>query len=154
MEINKLKQRPDLGENTNLGKAYLQFETLLSEIIKKRLPGTIVFSINRDIDEINSILFPGNELRKQIKKRQARILKLIEKERKLVPKNYYRNLWLAVGMSAFGIPIGFALAESIGNMAFIGIGLPIGLAIGIAVVTSLDKKALKEGRQLDIEIKF
>jgi hypothetical protein len=39
-------------------------------------------------------------------------------------------------------------------MAFLGVGLPIGMAIGLAVGTGMDKKALAEGRQIDIEIKY
>ena len=90
---------------------------------------------------------------KQIKKSQARIIKLIEKEHKLVTKNHYRNTWLAVGMSAFGIPLGAAFGASLGNMAFIGIGIPVGMAIGIAIGTGMDKKAFEEGKQIDLELK-
>lgn len=32
--------------------------------------------------------------------------------------------------------------------------IPIGLAIGMAVGTGMDKKALEEGRQIDLEIKY
>lgn len=56
-------------------------------------------------------------------------------------------------MTAFGIPLGVAYGSITGNMAFIGIGLPIGMALGIAVGTGMDKKAMKEGRQLDIKVK-
>ena len=85
---------------------------------------------------------------------EFRILKLIEKEQKLVPKNIYRNRWLAIGMSAFGIPFGVAFGISLGNMAFLAIGLPLGMAIGIAVGTDLDKKALKNGKQIDVCPKY
>jgi hypothetical protein len=71
----------------------------------------------------------------------------------VVPKNHYRNQWLALGMATFGIPFGVALGMSLGNMALLGIGLPIGLAVGIAVGSGMDKKAFEEGRQLDVEIK-
>lgn len=154
MRINELKQRPDIDKNTKLSRLYLQLEKLLSELIKKELTDKIIVSINIDIEEINSISNSGNELRKQIKKKQTRIIKSIEKELKLVPKNYYRNLWLAVGMAAFGIPLGVAFGVGLGNMAFLGIGLPLGLALGIAIGTIMDNKAFKEGRQLDIEIKY
>ncbi len=77
----------------------------------------------------------------------------MEKELKIVPRNYYRTTWMVIGMAAFGIPMGAAFGASLGNMAFIGIGLPIGMAIGISVGMGMDKKALKEGRQLDLEIK-
>jgi hypothetical protein len=89
-------------------------------------------------------------LRKHIRKTQSGILKLIEKELKLVTKNHYRKTWLAVGMAAFGIPLGVAFGTSIGNMGLLGIGLPIGMAIG----SGMDKKAVESGRQLDLEIKY
>jgi hypothetical protein len=89
-----------------------------------------------------------------IKQKQTKIIKLLEKELKIVPKNYYRNIWLAVGMSVFGLPIGVAFGVSIGNMGLLAIGLPIGMAIGTLVGSRMDKKAFEENRQLDIEIKY
>ena len=53
----------------------------------------------------------------------------------------------------FLIPFGVLFGTSLGNMGFIGIGIPIGMAIGIAIGTSMDKKAFDEGKQLDIEFK-
>jgi len=35
----------------------------------------------------------------------------------------------------------------------LGIGLPIGMAIGVKVGSNMDKKAFNEGRQLDFEVK-
>ncbi len=97
--------------------------------------------INTGIDQINSFSEPEKELRKQIRKTQSGILKLIERELKLVTKNHYRNTWLAVGMAAFGIPLGVAFGISIGNMGLLGIGLPIGMVIGMAVGSVMDKKS-------------
>lgn len=77
---------------------------------------------------------------------------MLEKEHKIVPKNYYQSLWMLLGMAAFGLPIGAAFGASIGNMAFLSIGLPIGMVIGLAMGAGMDKKALKEGRQLDVEV--
>ena len=153
MEIQELKKRPGIEQNIKLYKAYTQFNTLLAELRKKSLPKEIVTSINEGIDHLNSISEPEKELRLQIKVVQTRILKLIEKKLKLVPKNHYRNTWLAVGMSVIGLPIGVVFGASLGNMAFLGLGLPIGMAMGIAVGSGMDKKALKEGRQIDFEIK-
>jgi hypothetical protein len=123
------------------------------ELRTKELPNETINSINDGIDQINSVSESEKVLRRQINKTQSRIIKLIEKEHKLVTKNHYRNTWLAVGMAAFGIPLGVAFGASLGNMAFLGIGLPIGMAIGIAVGTGMDKKAFEEGRQIDLEIK-
>ena len=153
MEIKELKKRPSMDQNKKLISAYAQFDQLLTELKKKELPEEIVKSINNGIDQINSVSESENELRKQIRKTQSGILKLIEKELKLVTKNHYRNTWLALGMAAFGIPLGVAFGTSSGNMGLIGIGLPIGMVIGMAVGSDLDKKAVKSGRQLDVEIK-
>lgn len=93
-------------------------------------------------------------MRRINRKTQSRSIKLIEKELKIVTKNNNRNTWLAIGMSAFGIPLGVAFGTSLGNMGFIGIGLPIGMAIGIVIGTGMDKRSFEEGRQLDLEIKY
>ena len=153
MKLHELNHRPD-NEDFKLNGIYSQFTKLLIELEKRELPDEIVISINSDIDEINSITNIGTELRKQIKQRLQRIIKLLEKDLKLVPRNYYRNIWMAKGMAVFGIPMGAAFGTSLGNMAYLGIGLPIGLAIGLGFGIGMDKKALKEGRQLDIEIKY
>ncbi len=154
MKINELNQKQNFEPKVKLQEIYIQFEKLLVELRKRDLPDGLVLSINNDIEEINATFSSDSELKKTIKKRQRRILKLLEKDYKLVPKNYYRNLWLGLGMSAFGIPIGVAIGTSTGNMAFLGIGLPIGLAIGISVGSGMDKKAFDENRQLDVDLKF
>jgi hypothetical protein len=153
MNIIKLHINPEIENNIKLKEKYFQFEKLLVELRKKELPEEIVASVNQDIDNLNSFSGSGDELRKLITKKQTGILKVLEKELKLVPKNHYRNLWMVLGMSVFGIPMGVAFGASLGNMAFLGIGLPIGMVIGIAMGTGMDKKAHNEGRQIDMEIK-
>ena len=92
---------------------------------KKELPNEIINSVISDIEEVNSFTKSEKVLRNLIRITQSRIIKLIEKELKLVTKNHYRNIWLAIGMPIFGI----------------------------AISTGLDKKACEERRQLDLEIK-
>ena len=58
---------------------------------------------------------------------------------------------MALGMAAFGVPLGVAFGTSLDDMSFLAIGLPIGMVIGLAVGSGMDKKALEEGRQLDVE---
>lgn len=154
MDIIELKDRAGIIEDVKLNNVYVQFKTLLGELRKKTLPGNITESINADINAIDASTATGNDLKKIIKQKQTAIIKLVEKELKIVPKAYYRNLWLAVGMSAFGLPIGVVFGLSMGNMGLLAIGLPIGMAIGIGVGTSMDNKAAAEGRQLDVEIKY
>ncbi|MBK5195311.1 MAG: hypothetical protein JJE08_04650 [Proteiniphilum sp.] len=152
MEINELKKRAAIDQNKRLTDSYVQFDKLLTELRKRELPDEVVQSINTGIDLINPPSGSEEEWRKQIRKTQSDILRLIEKELKLVPKNHYRNIWLALGLAAFGIPLGVVFGVSLGNMAFLAIGLPFGISIGLALGSGLDKKALEEGRQLDVEI--
>jgi len=152
MEINELKKRDGIDSNKKLAELYVQFGKLLSELRKRDLPDEVVQSINTNIDLIDPDSGTEEELRKQLRHTQADILRQIEKELKLVPKNHYRNIWLALGIAAFGVPLGVAFGASLGNMAFIGIGMAMGIPIGLAIGTGLDKKAADEGRQLDVEI--
>lgn len=154
MQIHELKERPEIQSNRRLNNLYVQFRNLLDELRKKQLNDTVIQSVNSKIDELNSTSVPDDELRKIVRKKQSCILKSVEKAHKIVPKNYYRNIWLAVGMAAFGLPLGTALGVAVGNMGLLGAGLPIGMVLGMAVGTGMDKKAMKEGRQLNIEIKY
>ena len=153
-KLTELKERQNIADNVKLNRIYVQFGELLKEVDKKTLPPQTIESINKDIEELNAVAVESNDLTKLVKQKQTKIIKALEKEHKIVPKNYYRNLWLALGMAAFGMPLGVAFGVSMGNMGLIGIGLPIGMAIGIAVGLSLDKKALGENRQLNVEIKY
>jgi len=153
MEIKTLHKSPDIEQQKKLNNIFVDFEKLIYELKKREIPSEIINSINQDIDEINSFIGSNKELLKLLRNTQFNVLKLIKKDLKLVPKNHYRNMWMAIGMAAFGIPFGVAFGVSLGNMAFIGIGIPIGMAIGIGVGTAMDKKAVENGKQLDLEIK-
>jgi len=152
MEIKFLNPRLEIAQNQKLTKNYNQFDNLLQVLKTRELPDEIVAYINNEVTLVNSTIASEKALATQLKKSQSGILKLIEKELKLVPKSHYRNLWLALGMASFGLPLGAAFGLSLGNMAFLGIGLPIGMALGIAVGTAMDNKAAGNGTQLDIEI--
>lgn len=154
MEINSLTNRTDTTPDSKLDKIYIQFGQLLSELRKKQLPDGLIAIINTSVDAINQSALIGPQLTKFVKQQQTGILKQLEKDLKIVPKNYYRNIWLPLGLSAFGLPIGVAFGVCVGNLGLLGAGLPIGMFIGIIVGISMDKKALKEGRQLDLEIKY
>ena len=152
MEIIELVERSNTDQNKKLSNCYSTFGKLISELRKKEIPSEIVDRVNRDIEGINLFSGSNRELLKLLRKVQYGILKLIEKELKLVPRNHYRNMWLAIGMAAFGIPFGVVFGISLGNMAFLGVGIPIGMAVGIGIGSAMDKKALDDDRQLDLEI--
>jgi len=142
-------------ENLNSDESfevYTKLKNLLRILQTKELPDHVIATINSEIGIINTSSDSGKSLKMTIQKKQSQIVKLLEKEMKIVPKNHYKMIWLAIGMSAFGIPIGVAFGTSMGNMAFLGIGLPIGLGIGVAIGTQMDQKAKQEGRQLDIDL--
>ena len=152
MDYTKLDERSIFEQNKKLSEKFNSFKKLINELKNRKLPPEIINKINQDIDLINSISGSNKVLLKQIKLSESRILNMIEKEVKLVPKNHYRNMWLALGMSLFGVPMGVALGTSLGNMAFLGIGIPIGMTLGIAIGIAKDNEAKKNGNQLDIEI--
>lgn len=155
MTIIKLKQLPKSVSDYRLFEIYNQFDMLLSELRKRELADTIIQTINKEVQEINSNhSSTPNDLRKLVKKKQTAILRLIEKELQLVPKKYYRTLWLALGMTVFGIPLGVLAGVVLGNPSLFMLGLPIGVAIGLTVGITLDRKAVKENRQLNLEIKY
>ncbi|MEC7769980.1 MAG: hypothetical protein VX798_02285 [Bacteroidota bacterium] len=145
-------QRPELTKKSK--EAYEQFERLIIEIKKKKLPQEIELVINKHITQLNSVTGADKDLRAEIRKEQSKIIGLLAQKLKVVPINYYRKTWFVLGMTVFGIPIGAALGLSLGNMAFLGIGLPVGMSIGLAIGAGMDNKAKEEGRQLDIELKM
>jgi hypothetical protein len=151
MEILELKKRTD--QNVKLTRKFLAFERLTEELGKMKLPNTIETAINKEIELINHFYGSDEGLINQLARAQKRILKLLEKQLRIVPRNHYLNLWMVLGMSAFGVPLGVVWGTTSGTMANLGIGLPIGMAIGIAVGAVLDGKARREGRQLDLDLK-
>lgn len=152
MEIKQLTHREDLVNNPRVNQIQIQLTELLKELNNKNLSLKSVEIINRHIDDINSSLAVGNGFKRLLLKKQIQIVKFLEKEHKLVTKNYYRNLWMVVGMSAIGLPIGVVIGLSIGNIGLLAIGLPIGMVVGLVLGAGMDKKALKEGRQLNVEL--
>lgn len=153
MNIIELKERNKISENIKAVQACNQLDELLTELRKKQIPANIAQSINEDIEALNSATISDTDFGKLVKQKQSKIIKLVEKELKIVPQKYYTKLWLALGMSVFGIPLGVAFGISIGNLGLLAIGLPIGMGIGALAGSGMDKKAFEEGRQLAIEIK-
>jgi len=150
MEYLELEDRAGIENSPKATKMFMYFKKLISELKKKEVPSNIIQVINKEIERINSFTGSNRELVRMLQRSRLIIIRLLEKELKIVPKNLYRTRWLALGMVVFGIPFGASFGLSLDNMAFIGIGLPIGMAIGMAVGAGMDKKAFEEGRQLDI----
>ena len=65
-------QRPELTDKTK--SAYEQFERLILEIKKKKLPEEIELVINKHITQLNSITDTDKTLRNEIRKEQSKLL--------------------------------------------------------------------------------
>lgn len=152
MKFHELQPKPN--NDTKFNNLFLQFQQLLAELEQKELPQPLVDYINTEIVAINTIQAEGKTLTKFVKQKQTEILRRVAKETQLVTKGHYRNIWLPVGMTVFGLPIGFLFSRMVDNPGLFAIGLPIGMAIGVAVGLFADKKAAETGKQLDIEIKY
>lgn len=151
--MKQLIERQHLSENVKAGNLYQQLGMLLKALEEKNVTSDTVGLIDQEIEALNSISHPDKNFVKAIKEKENRIIRLVEKRHKVVPKNYYRKLWMILGMSAFGIPMGVAFGISLGNLGLLGIGLPIGMAVGVGVGSIMDKKAYSEGRQLNFEVR-
>ncbi len=138
--------------NKRLHQRHAKFNGFLHELNDKNIPSEIAKTINGHLGELNSFSGSGSGYSRLLRKKQWKIVTLLEKELKIVPKNYYRNLWMILGMSAIGLPIGIALGIALQQMGLMGAGVPFGMAVGIAIGSVLDKKAKEKGKQLDFEM--
>jgi hypothetical protein len=154
MNITPLNQRNSIVNNLKEKNSYDQLQQLLTAVAEKDIPSVVIEKINLVINSLNNIEEGNAKFQKMIKKAEADILKLLDKELKIVPINHYKKLWMVLGMSAFGMPLGVAFGISMGNLGLLGIGLPIGMGLGVFFGLSQDKKALAQGKQLAFEQKF
>jgi hypothetical protein len=149
----KLTDRPDISGSVKASNRYQQFAGLLRAIDETKLTRDTLDLVDQEIEALNAVPSEAKHFSRAIKTRETQVIRILEKRHKIVPRNFYRKLWMLLGMSAFGTPVGVTLGSSTGNMAFLGLGIGIGMAVGMAVGTKMDKKAFEEGRQLDFEVK-
>ena len=150
----KLITREKIITNAKAANRYNQLGALLYAIEGMKLPKETTDFIDLEIELLNAFSIEDKVFVKAIKEKENKIVKLLEKKHKIVPKKYYQTLWMVLGMSAFGVPMGVAFGLIMKNMGLLGIGFPIGMGIGVGVGAYLDKKALIEGKQLDVELKY
>ena len=136
-EKNQLKKKEQ--------KALEQFNELISALNDKELDEEMIEHIKGNMSNIRSELTFNT-----IKKEESKILDYIKREKGYVAQNHYMTLWIALGMSAIGVPIGVAIGLALDQLGFMGIGIGGGLAIGVAIGSAKDKKAKEQGKQLPI----
>lgn len=127
-----------------------EFEKLILELNRRNIPADVALQINEKIEALNRFEGPSKDYLKKTRSSKKGIFELLQKNLGLVPKEYYTNLWMPIGMTVLGLPIGMILFVITKNAAFIGLGLPIGLAIGSHHGKKLDKKAEEERKVLDL----
>jgi len=128
------------------------FMAYLDALEVKKIDHSLIEKINFEIALLNKFKNDEKDFIKKLKKARLKIIRLVEKESKLVPIGFYQNQWMAMGMAAFGIPFGVMFGVALGNMAFISLGIPFGLSIGLGLGAAQDEKAKKEGRQLNVKL--
>ncbi|WKV13846.1 hypothetical protein [Marivirga harenae] len=151
MPLNKFNPKYQGVQTKSTSKQEQKFHQLMDALEEQEIPKSVVNLINEEVDKVNQA-DSKKLLTAQLAKSFRTILKIAEKEMNLVAKNHYKNMWLAIGMSAFGIPLGIAFGASLNNYGLMAVGIPIGFAIGIAIGSKKDKEAEEQGKQLDIEI--
>lgn len=152
-KIQSLNKRSFIT-NKRLSNRYQQFNSLIALIRQKQLSNEYVDWINDCIQEVNSTPDDEKQLRLVVNEKQYEIIKLLEKELKIVPKKHYQNRWMLIGMVFIGIPLGIIAGYTLKNIDLSILGIPFGYSIGLLIGIFQDKKALSEGRQLDIIIKY
>jgi len=152
MEILNLHLNPMTELNKNLHKRHSKISGFLAELRDLELSQEIISSINAHVRELNNFGGSSQAYSRLLRKKQWKIVTILEKELKIVPKNYYRNLWMILGMTSIGVPLGMVLGISVHNMGLMGVGFPVGMAIGIAIGAAKDKKAKESGKQLNFEM--
>ncbi|WP_196888558.1 hypothetical protein [Aureivirga sp. CE67] len=151
MKIEEIQPKENALKDPKVSKLFEQLNSIFKLLEERNLPQETVDFINKEVEKINNTEDDMYKFRKQMLSSQLVILNTIQKKFKLVTKNYYKNLWMVLGLSAFGIPLGLVFSYSLDNLAFIGIGMPIGMVLGIVVGTMMDKKAIEQNRVLDVK---
>lgn len=118
MNIIKLIEPKDENISPKLKEIYFKFNELIDELNSKEFPVNTINSINLYIEELNSASPNMKGVRGHLLKKQTKILRLIEKEHRIVAKNYYRNLLMILGVSSFGMDQDYKL-KVIGLMSLL-----------------------------------
>lgn len=149
MQYSLILRKEWANEDLKVQQAYNTYERLLSAIAKKEIPEKINTIIEMEIAEINNFKQEDGSLFVFMKKSQVILLSVLESSLGIVARNHYRNQWMALGLAAFGVPLGVAIAMMTENWGLMGLGMAIGLPVGMAVGKMKDNKAAAEGKQLD-----
>ena len=148
--INALPELSGIADDKTASQLYQKLEKLIGLLNQKDLPDTVTGQINELVTQIPKTATNIKQIRKVLRTTTSKISDILRKEMGLVRKDYYRSLWMSLGMTIFGLPIGVAIGTAVDNLGLLAVGLPIGMFIGIVIGAGMDRKAAKEGKQLAI----
>src|SRR5689334_21669282 len=119
MKLSRVMKSPGYDYDEELEIEYRQLTKIVNELAAKKLPVHITLQINDELARINYFTGSKKDLLKVMRRSQLKILRLLERKLRLVPKNHYRNTWSFIGISFFGIPLVLAglIAENAELMA-------------------------------------
>lgn len=154
MKYKQLLLKPEIEQDKKLSERYQLFNLLTRELEQKEVPENIISEINIAIEQQNNMEGNSSTLLKSYRALQKKIVKLLEKELQMVTLHHYRTMWVLIGMSTLGIPLGLVYANMMDNMALMSIGIPIGMGIGALIGSVKDTKAFENGKQLNVLLKY
>lgn len=146
IELNQLGST----EYKRLNMAYQQMVKLITVLEKRDLPQNVQDEILVKVANLNAFTGTEKEYARELERAYNYVLRVLQEKLNWVPKDYYRNQWMALGLSVFGLPLGVALGAALDNMAFMAAFMPVGMVIGMALGSGMDKKAAEEGRVLEL----
>tara|TARA_R100000935_G_C2835473_1_gene167843 strand:- start:2102 stop:2563 length:462 start_codon:yes stop_codon:yes gene_type:complete len=151
MNLQPIEYPSNIRISEEIESNFQKFDVFLEELNKMELPPEVVVSLNTQLE--NLPLFSGSEEQFLIKLKNTKmvLLKILYQEVHVVPKSHYRDLWMALGLSIIGIPIGILFFLFLDNSIYIAIGIALGFVIGVLIGNYLDNQAEEEGRQLSKE---
>lgn len=152
MKIICLPENRCVDGNPKVQKRINKLLFIIEALNQKQLPVETVRMLNDTISTLLDIDPRERGYSRAMYKVLVKVLEIVREKHQIVTKNYYRNYWMPIGMSVFGLPIGVAIGIAVDNMGYMGAMLPIGLVLGMAYGGQLDKKAIEENRVIDIEV--
>ena len=152
MILNPIKYPESTSISAADRLAVTQFEQLIQEIQRMELPPEVIVELNTELEKLELQLVFQKKFYEQIKTSKAVLLNILFKEVGVVPINHYRDLWIALGLSGIGLPLGIFLSFFMDNSSAIALGIALGCSMGIVIGSNLDNQAEAEGRQMAIRL--
>lgn len=145
MELSHLQPQDEKSLEKKEQKAVDHFNEIIDALNAKEIDENTVTYIHERMASIQE-----NFSFNTIKKEESKVLDFVNKQHGYVAQNHYKSLWIALGMSAIGVPIGVGIGLALDQLGFMGIGIAMGLTVGIIIGSTKDKEAKKKGKQLHV----